>query len=148
MQIDRACFLLIFICIGSIQLPAQTKLNWETLGEVEFEYEYNEELNQWLGKPNFGEVIQELNGQEVEIKGYVLPIDVEGEYYALSAFPYVSCFFCGGAGPESIMELKLKNPKDRFEMDDYLSFKGKLQLNDKDFEMTYVLNEAEVINLK
>lgn len=126
-------------------MVAQTQIDWKKLGDVKFEYQYDEALNQWFGKPEFGEEVKSLNGKNIQIKGYVLPVDVEGEYYALSAFPYVSCFFCGGAGPESVMELKLKDPDKKFTMDELLTFRGKLILNDKDFEMTYVLAEAEVV---
>ena len=125
---------------------AQSLLDWETLSQVEFDYSYSEELNQWLGKPKFDASLQALDGQEVEITGYVLPMDVDGEYYVLSANPYVSCFFCGGAGPESVMELRLKKKNTRFGMDEYLTFKGKLKLNDRDFELTYILEEAEALN--
>ena len=79
-----------------------------------------------------------------EISGYVLPMDVSGEAYVLSAFPFASCFFCGGAGQESVVELRLKNFSQSFETDEFLSFTGVLKLNKEELELNYILDVAEV----
>ncbi|WP_200942790.1 hypothetical protein [Dyadobacter sp. Leaf189] len=58
-----------------------------------------------------------------------------------------SCFFCGGAGPESIIELQFKNKKQKFKTDAVKFVKGKLLLNPTDVEhLNYILTEAEVVN--
>jgi len=127
------------------QAHAQKEINWDMLADVKYDYAYNETFNQWIGTPTFSPELQDLNGKQVEISGYILPMDVEGDYYVLSAFPYVSCFFCGGAGMESVMELKLKNNNVKFGMDEHRTFKGTFKLNEKDFELTYTLEEAVAI---
>ncbi|MCB0847224.1 MAG: DUF3299 domain-containing protein, partial [Bacteroidetes bacterium] len=66
--------------------------------------------------------------------------------YALSANPFASCFFCGNAGPESVMDLELTSYDKVYFTDDYVTFQGKLILNDSDLnKMCYVLEEAEEI---
>ncbi|MEZ4684514.1 MAG: hypothetical protein R3B47_00150 [Bacteroidia bacterium] len=60
-------------------------------------------------KPEPGQVIRRLEHKLVSIRGYVIPLDIDGNSYMLSALPNASCFFfCGKAGMESVMELRLK----------------------------------------
>lgn len=54
-------------------------------------------------------------------------------------------FFCGGAGPETIVELELKSDKDYFLMDEVVTMKGILKLNADDiYKCNYILEKAEV----
>ena len=95
--------------------------------------------------PTFGPAVQKLKGKEVTITGYILPIDLDANLYVLSAFPYSACFFCGGAGPESVMALKFKKNPRQFKTDERLSFKGTLSLHADDiYQMNYVLESAEI----
>ena len=68
-----------------------------------------------------------------------------GDTYILSANPFSSCFYCGGAGQESVMELRLKKKKAKFELDQIVTFAGRLRLNDQEMELNYILEEARVI---
>ena len=124
-------------------LHAQTQIDWQTLADVEYKTIYDEEAGYVYMKPIFGETLQSLNGKEVHLKGYVLPMDVEGSQYALSAFPYSSCFFCGGGSKESVVELSLANKKADFELDQVITIKGKLHLNKDQFGLNYTLLEAK-----
>ena len=64
----------------------------------------------------------------------------------LSANPYSSCFFCGQAGPESVMEIQLLKQYDGLRMDQVITFKGKLRLNADDiYQLNYILEDAEVV---
>ena len=93
-------------------------------------------------KPKFSKVVKALEGQEITIKGYILPLDVDGTHYVLSANPYSACFFCGGAGPESVMELWLVNYDKRYKTDDVVTFKGVLMLNKEPLGLSYILKDA------
>jgi hypothetical protein len=88
-----------------------------------------------------------LEGQLVRMTGYVIPIEETGDdaVLVLSAFPYSSCFFCGGAGAETIMDIRLKKKTTkRFKKDETLTFRGKLRLNDSDLMFfNYILEDAE-----
>ncbi|RMG28495.1 MAG: DUF3299 domain-containing protein [Bacteroidetes bacterium] len=127
---------------------AQMRISWDQLADVTYSYEYSETFKTWYSKPTFGEEVKKLDGKEVVIKGYVLPMDVEGDYFILSQFPYSSCFFCGGAGQESVIELRFKKRKRAFKMDEFVAFKGTLRLNDVVFEMSYLLEDAEMVDMQ
>ena len=130
----------------SVSLSAQKKVTWETLSEVEYEQVYLEDEGTYFDKPTFSENIIELEGENIEISGYVVPVDVGANYYVLSAYPYQMCFFCGNAGPETVMDLEMKADK-RFEKDEKVTFTGKLSLNRNDaFRLTYVLEGAKPVD--
>ncbi len=127
-------------------LGAQVKITWDQLGDVTLESRYFEKFDQRFLTPVFGKTPKSLEGKTVVIKGYVLPLDGAGKLYALSRYPFSACFFCGGAGPETVIELDFSphSKKKRFEMDDVFSFKGILKLNNTDPEhFNYILKNAE-----
>ncbi|MCH8546744.1 MAG: DUF3299 domain-containing protein [Cryomorphaceae bacterium] len=123
-----------------------TVITWKTLTDVKFTEKYVEKYQDWFLFPNFGPQVKSLDGQNVAIKGYVIPIDLEEGLYALSAFPFAACFFCGAAGPESVMTLNIKQAKRKYNTDDVVTFKGKLRLNDSNIEdFNYILDNAEEV---
>lgn len=122
------------------------RIKWGQLKDVVFNRVWDEKLDMPMLYPQFSRSIKALNGSYIIISGYVIPLDVKGGVYVLSANPNSSCFFCGGAGPESVMTLKLKKGQPRFETDDYLSFQGTLRLNEKNiYELYYNLDRAEAV---
>lgn len=76
---------------------APTKITWETLRDVTFKKKWYPEESVYMLYPTFGPNVAKLKDKEVLLAGYVLPIDAEANLYALSAFPFSACFFCGGA---------------------------------------------------
>ncbi|WP_430813468.1 hypothetical protein [Carboxylicivirga sp. RSCT41] len=143
-------FLTLLIPINS---PAQTPGSdtvWNLLlKDVNIRYMYSITYNTYLPKPKFGKDLKELDGKEISIKGFFLPVDVTGSVFVISYNPMESCFFCTGSGIETIIEV---NPKEeqikRFknlETDNYIQIKGKLRLNAKDYEhLVYVLDNVEL----
>ena len=122
----------------------QKSIRWEDLSAVSFKEVYNTDLGAYVMVPSFSEEIKALEGQEILIKGHVIPMDVSANDYVLSANPFASCFFCGNSGPETVMELKLKS-KNLFQTDDYKTFKGILKLNSDDiYSLNYILEEAQL----
>lgn len=121
------------------------KITWDQLRDVSYREVYIEEMGVYYDLPQFGESVRKLDGKQIYISGYVIPVDVAANYYVLSAFPFAACFFCGGAGPESVMDVELLNQRVRFNTDDRVTFRGTLRLNDSDmYKMTYVLEDAEI----
>jgi hypothetical protein len=87
-----------------------------------------------------------LEGEEISLKEFMLVVDPEKSLYVLSKNPFAECFFCGNAGPESIIELKLKAGHPKFKMDQVVTMKGRLRLNQDDiYQCNYILEEAEVL---
>lgn len=116
----------------SMSLSAQTRLSWSSL----------EACDTPSGRIEFTDEIEALDNQLVRIKGFMIPLDTEGQEYALSAYPMSECFFCGNAGPSSMMELHLVNPK-RYSLDAYKSFTGRLTLSPASQGLVFTLEEAE-----
>ena len=135
-----------FASYSTVQQPESTpiEIRWRKLVSINFELKYNEEMETEMYAPVFGEEIEALDGKEVVIKGYVIPIaiDENEEVLSLSLNPYASCFFCGKASPASVMSLYMKKKK-RYKIDDYRKFKGTLELNvDNPTEFYYILRDA------
>ncbi len=131
-----------------LSLPAwaQTHLTWDQLAEVEYEARFFEKYDQKFLVPLFGKTPKAYEGKEVTVTGYIIPIDETS--YVLSKNPYAACFFCGSAGPETVVELQLK-PKStrRYKMDEKMTFKGILKLNDTDVEhFTYIIEKAKPVS--
>ena len=119
---------------------------WDTLSKIEWKKYYQEELGFDVSEPIFSADVLQLNGDEIEITGFVMPIDTEENYMVLSRFPYANCFFCGGAGPETVMEVFMKRNKKYFNKK--VTIKGKLELNRHDFyRLVYRLEKAKIIEV-
>ncbi|MEM6801172.1 MAG: DUF3299 domain-containing protein [Bacteroidota bacterium] len=125
-------------------LFAQQGDAWEILADTQFEKKYFEEEEASFLAPSFGPLPKSYEGKSFTITGFMIPLDPVNDEFILSKYPFASCFFCGGAGPESVLELTFAEGVQRdFQLDDYLTFKGKLVLNDIDiFRMNFILEEA------
>lgn len=123
-------------------------ITWNDLKDVKFSRKFIKEQDMHYLIPKFGETVKKLNGQTLRIKGYIIPVDPEDKVYVLSARPMASCFFCGGAGPETIIQLNLKT-KRKFKTDDVWIVEGKFRLNEADFdECNYILDECVALERK
>lgn len=135
------------LLLGFLSLTSHAQvidIDWALLAKVEWGEKYFEEYDETVYYPDFSKEVSALNGKTVRIKGYVIPVDVASDYYVLSANPYASCFFCGNAGPESIIELQLTTNDNRFSMDEIVTFTGVLKLNWDDLEhCNYILQNAK-----
>jgi hypothetical protein len=134
----------VFLCflVGSPLVSlAQKSLVWTVLSLTT----YNEDPNTGALVPQFpSSLISNYEGEEVIITGYLIPVDVEAKRYALSKNPFSSCFFCGNAGPETVIELKFANDPGRFATDKYLPISGILQLNRRGNQLFFTLKNAKV----
>jgi len=117
---------------------------WKALSGVEYkitEDEYGE-----LYVPVFSEEAEAMEGKEVTVPGYIIPFEglFKPDHVIVSSLPLASCFFCGSGGPETVMEVYLNEPIDYTES--IVAFKGKLKLNDEDYEqLMYILEDAELV---
>lgn len=99
--------------------------SWELLGRVTFEEKYLAKYETWVLVPTFSPELQKACGKPFRIKGYVIPLDVAAGQYALSRYPFASCFFCGGAGPETVIGFTV-GPGKVYATDTYVEFSGVL----------------------
>jgi len=140
-------FLLMLFLFFSLLTFAQND-GWVSFAKTKFEAKYNEKAQEYFMSPDFPPDLKALIGKEIYLEGYYLPVEVEGDaYIILSKFPYSQCFFCGGAGPESIAEVTFKSKPGRFDADQYIRVKGKLKLNATDLEHgNFILEDAIVVS--
>ena len=81
--------LFIVFSIVSCSLLGQENLGWKKLISTQYEI-ISEGVNQGLYKPKFTEELKNLENQEVIISGYLVPMDVKNDTYALSMSPFSS----------------------------------------------------------
>jgi hypothetical protein len=127
--------------------PPQGRL-WELFGKTTFQEKFNKTHGVYFYHPKFGPELLALQGKTVELQGFYIPLDTSpSQTLILSKYPMAECFFCGGAGPESVAVVYLKNqPTKRPKLDQILKIRGILQLNDTDVEeMTFIIQNAEII---
>ena len=121
-----------------------SELTWQLLSDVDFREVFLEELDSYYWMPTFGPNVRAAEGNDYYITGYVIPVDVDDDFYVLSRYPFANCFFCGGAGPESVIDLRFPaGSSNNYELDDRLTFRGTLRLNADDvYQMNYILDGA------
>lgn len=135
-----ACFLLLSF------IPLFTSLGWDAMQNIQFKDKYIEQVKAYMMFPVFTDQLKNLDGQQVKVEGYVIPYDKTGGKIALSANPYSACFFCGKAGPASVMAINLKEHGKKYRTDNYRYFIGKLRLNASDIkEFYYILEDANEV---
>ncbi len=139
--------LFILLSLSTTTVFSQTVLKdntWKTLSKITYKKEYDEALGMKIDIPVFGNEVKALSGKEVTVKGYIIPTDgyKSQKEFVFSAFPYNMCFFCGGAGTETVIEVSATNPIQYTSEPIYL--KGILRLNGTDINrLIYTLDKAE-----
>ena len=102
-----------------------------------------------LDKPIFSDAAKALIGKSVTLPGYLVPFEngaQKSNHFMLSSLPINACFFCGGGGPETVVEVFAVNQV--VYTDKPVEVKGTLFLNDKDpSQMIYVLTSAESLGI-
>lgn len=115
---------------------------WKVLSKVKFLSNFDKSTGEVIYQPVFGKEIESLEGKRIFLKGYIIPADLSGGKMTLSAFPYTSCYFCGGAGPESVIEIDAKEPI-IYRMEKPIVIEGTLELNrDNPLRLMYILRKA------
>lgn len=138
--------------IGTVSVQAQYDY-WETLlNDIKVRYVYSSELQSLVSKPKFGEDLQALEGKTISIKGFYVPVNMGDTVFISSHNPSNMCFFCSGAGIESIVEIHPdKHALWKFghlNIDNYYEAKGILRLNAKDYDhLIYILEDAELVKI-
>jgi hypothetical protein len=141
----RKYLLTVVIALTCSAAFAQTEVSWSTLLDITFKDIYLEKEDIYVYYPLFSEKQRKLNLKKITITGYIIPVDATSNTYVLSAYPFSSCFFCGNAGPESVMAIYFKGKTRTFKTDERLTLTGTLRLNDTDIdELVYILEDAEV----
>jgi hypothetical protein len=92
--------------------------------------------------------LEDVVNKKVTIKGYFLDLDPNGEWYILSKNPFATCFFCGKAGPETILELVGFKNKKKFKSDDMVEVTGVFNtIYDLEGKISFVLEKSTIKRL-
>lgn len=140
---------LLAICIAAAaygQTDEQAKNTWKTLGKITFKKQYDEFMGFKVDVPVFSPEVQALDGKEITIRGYIIPTEGYKSHkeFVFSAYPYNMCYFCGGAGPETVMEVSAMEPI-KYTADPVV-IKGTLQLNSGDInQLIYSLTNVRFV---
>jgi len=143
----RAFLIFAFFTIVTSAAVAQSFNAWNEFAKTKFEPKFDEKLSEYVFHPTFPSSLQSLVGKEITIQGYYVPFAPDDQnYIVISKFPMSQCFFCGGGGPESIAEVNFLKDPPRFQVDDLITVKGKLQLNADDLDhVNFILTHAVLV---
>ncbi len=145
MKLILSLFFTSFFVISAIsaQSPETDDMYyWKILSKVKYKSNLDAESGEVIYTPVFSKSIEQYEGKTIFLKGYIIPAELSRGKMTLSAFPYSSCFFCGGAGPESVIELETTTPI-IYRLEKPIVLQGKLQLNRTDpLRLMYVLKNA------
>jgi len=134
------------LIIGNLYGQNSNKNTWQSLAKITYTKQYDELLGFKVDIPVFSDEIKAMAGKEIEVKGYIIPVEGYKSHteFIFSAFPYNMCFFCGGAGAETVMEVYSAEPiKYQTEV---ITIKGILKLNDTDInQLMYILADATLV---
>lgn len=141
-------FAILVLSMGAaFSAQAQSPENlWKTLGKITFKKQYDELLGFKVDVPVFSQEILNMEGKIVTVKGYIIPVEGYKSHkeFVFSAYPYNMCFFCGGAGPETVMEVYAKEPI-KYTAEP-VTIKGRLELNSTDVNrLIYALNDVVLL---
>ncbi len=133
-----------------IGINAQAKDMWTTLGLVTFRTTYNPEYMMETKIPKISGAVEKIDGTIIEVEGYIIPLtgQTSQSHFMLSKFPQSTCFFCGKAGPETAMQVFMKNNQKVKITERKVKVKGTLLVNPKDASsLLYTLENAEIFEL-
>jgi hypothetical protein len=142
--------LLIAICLlvgASFVVRAQTNNFWQVLAEVGFQTR-KDANGSIIETPVFSKNLKSFNGKKIKLKGFVIPINEVGDQdkFMLSSLPFNVCYFCGAAGPETVIEV-MSDDGVRFSSKP-IWVEGILSLNDNDPDHhMYILKSAQLITV-
>lgn len=123
---------------------------WTKLSKVTFKSSFDPELMMETSTVSLSESVENMNGETIEIEGFMIPLSgqVSQSHFMFSRFPQSTCFFCGKAGPESAMQVFMKNGKKVKIAERKIKVQGRLLINPKDANsLLYTLDNAIITEM-
>ncbi|WCM43271.1 hypothetical protein MG290_06325 [Flavobacterium sp. CBA20B-1] len=123
-----------------------TEVSWKLLGQIDFVKRKNPHYGEVM-YPMVNSTLKALQGKKIKASGFIVPIDSKS--YALSKNVFAQCFFCGNAGPETIMGIKFKGSTPRLKTDTYVTLEGTFRYNADDIDdWIYHIENAVITHQK
>lgn len=132
-----------FFLVSHISL-AQVS-GWEKLDKVKFSPKYFEKIQTDLLAPIMETYAKSIDGKEITLKGYYIPVGAEFNIMIISKVSYRMCFFCGGASPATVVEVYFPKGKKIpiYPTDKLVKVKGRLKINPDDLEkLNFIIYDA------
>lgn len=140
----------LFFFFGLYANAQTSKEYWTTLAMVNKESKFDDMLGMIVETATPMPIAETLNGKEISLNGFIIALDAKAKlkHFMFSRYPQNMCFFCGAAGPESAMQVFLKNNKTVDFTKDKVLIKGTLTIQKGDPSgLIYTLNDAEFIKI-
>jgi hypothetical protein len=119
-------------------------LTWKLLGVIQYEKKKHPKYGE-VQFPIVDEKVKAKGKKRVFISGFIVPID--SKTYAISKNVFAACFFCGKAGPESIVGLKFRGATPKLKTDQYVTVEGVFRYNETDVD-DWIYNFDDVVIVK
>jgi hypothetical protein len=106
---------------------------WKVLSQVS--YLTSTDANGYeIEKPVFSSTLRAHDGKHIVLSGYIVPLnELNGKNtFMFSSLPFNVCYFCGGAGPETVIEVEATGTLNFTTK--RISLEGILKLNETDID--------------
>lgn len=149
-KIAFIAFVTAFFTISSVAIAQKNtykgfpSLIWPKLYDITYVTQSSAEGD--FQKPVFSAATKALAGKKISLPGYMVPFEtgLRATHFMFSSMPLNACFFCGVGGPETVIEVFVKEPTNF--SDKPVEITGTLKLNATDPDkMIYILENAEVV---
>lgn len=146
---------LVMLLLPALSVRAQnnaaihpTTDGWKIFSQVKFTSKYFPKYKEYFLFPEFDARIRFMEGKEIVLQGYYLPYALADESaIIISRYPFSSCFFCGGAGPESVAQVVFNSKPPKFKADQVITVRGTLWLNETDVnQLNFILLNAVIVD--
>jgi len=117
---------------SSLNTTAADTLSWKLLAQIKYVKKASKDYPEGVMFPVVNTTLKAKNKKPIVMSGFIIPID--NKNYALSKNVFASCFFCGQAGPETIMGIKFKAPNMKLKTDQYVTLQGTFRYNVNDVD--------------
>jgi hypothetical protein len=117
---------------NTVTAAAGDTLTWKLLAQIKYVKKPSADYPEGVMFPIINTTLKSKNKKTITMSGFIIPID--NKNYALSKNVFAQCFFCGQAGPETIMGIKFKNPNMKLKTDQYVTLQGIFRYNDNDVD--------------
>jgi hypothetical protein len=140
----RSVFIFVIFLFAFVAHGQQNSF-WQTLAEVGFE-QRKDPRGYSYEAPLFSQNLRRWNGKKIKLKGYVIPVGEVGDpqKFMLSSLPFNVCYFCGAAGPETVVQVEADRPVEFTTKP--VVMEGIIFLNDNDPDQhIYILRAAKIL---
>lgn len=141
--------MLFFLAFAIQNADAQEENIWRKLSVVKYDKRIADADQHIAREPRYMPLMRSLDGTEIIVKGYIIPLSgkVAQTEFMFSAFPYEMCFFCGKAGPETVMEAFAKDGEPIKYSEKSMTLKGTFKFRSSDVnDIMFALEDAELVD--